>query len=97
MKVRAELRCYHCGHTAARVERENGHPLAEAEIIWQASEFRPVATSANSLRCQRCNGPLFLDEEEVVRYDFSLARPDRRTSPRSRRGATRATAVRYAG
>jgi hypothetical protein len=88
MRVRAELRCYHCGHTAARVERETGHALTEAQIIWQVPEARSPGVSTARLRCQRCNGPLFIDEEEVVRYDFSAVRPDRQPNGGSRRGGS---------
>jgi hypothetical protein len=93
MRVRAELRCYHCGHTAARVERESGHPLSEAEVIWQRPESRAALPAAERLRCQRCHGPLFMDEEEVIRYDFPPVSFDRRP----RRGPRRGGSVREAG
>jgi hypothetical protein len=72
--IRADLRCYHCGHTSARVQVERGRPLAEARLLDPSGleESQPVG---RPLRCSRCQGPLFLDPGEVVRSYPAFAEP----------------------
>jgi hypothetical protein len=72
VKVRAELRCYFCGYLSARIEGEQGRPLAEARLV-NASTGEEAAMPARELpRCSRCAGPLFMDPPEIVRqYSFA--------------------------
>jgi hypothetical protein len=81
-KFRAELRCYHCGSTAASVEGESGRPLSEAQLfeptLGSSVREHPMAP----LRCGRCRGPLFLDEVESIRYEPMVFEPE----PAARRG-----------
>ncbi len=72
--VRADLRCYHCGHTSARLQVERGRPLAEARLLDPAGleDSRPVGRPP---RCRRCQGPLFMDAEEVVRSFATFVEP----------------------
>lgn len=67
MIIRADVKCYYCGHVSGHVEGDPHDPRAR----WRyqpAREFtsRIVPVRA-SIRCVRCGGPVFLDEIEAVR------------------------------
>jgi hypothetical protein len=82
-KVRAELHCYQCGYLAAWVEGESTRPFAESRVI--SAEIGPgVRQSAGQPpRCGRCNGQLYLDAIEVIRYEPIVVVP---LPPGRRRG-----------
>src|SRR5215472_13781013 len=72
----ADLKCYMCGSVSGSVESEQS--LAGAGGIVHPVLFRKTAgtqpiqiISWQRLRCDRCGGPLFLDETDIVtrRYD----------------------------
>jgi len=84
VKVRADLRCYFCGYSSARIEGEQGRPLNEARLVQSATGEERAMPARDSLRCSRCNGPLFMEPLEVVRsYKLSVASepPPRRGRP----------------
>jgi hypothetical protein len=72
----ADLKCYMCGSVYGSIESEQsltatpgvGGPV----LLRQPGHDQQVqAVNWRHLRCDRCNGPLFLDETDVVtrRYD----------------------------
>src|SRR5690349_11588534 len=84
VKVRADLRCYFCGYSSARIEGEQGRPLREARLVQVSTGEERAMPARESLRCSRCNGPLFMDPLEVVRSykeTFALEPPPRRGRP----------------
>jgi hypothetical protein len=84
VKVGADLRCYFCGYSSTRIEGEQGRPLAEARLVQTATGVEGPVPSRASLRCSRCNGPLFMDPLEVVhsyKKSFALEPPTRRGRP----------------
>jgi hypothetical protein len=86
MNVRAELHCYHCGYVAARVEgkTENvGHPITDTHLTSPPIGPGFRLRSGRPPRCGRCNGPLFLDEIEIIRYAPTVIVP---LPPGRRRG-----------
>ncbi len=87
MNIRAELHCYHCGYVAARIEGESDDRKAQSI---QHPKITPSAAGpgvkrypGRPPRCGRCNGPLFIDEVEVVRYPPTVIVP---LPPGRRRG-----------
>jgi hypothetical protein len=84
VKVAADLRCYFCGYSSARVEGEQGRPLTEARLVQTSTGVEGPMPSRTSLRCSRCNGPLFMDPLEVVhsyKVSFAWEPPPRRGRP----------------
>lgn len=66
MVIRADVKCYHCGHVSGQIEGDFADPRA----LWN---YRPFAGPTAQLprqqiRCVRCNGPVFLDDIETVRH-----------------------------
>jgi hypothetical protein len=72
----ADLKCYMCGSVAGSIESEQSLTatpyVARPVVMRQAGRETPVRVlNWQRLRCDRCNGPLFLDEPDLVtrRYD----------------------------
>ena len=72
----ADLKCYMCGSVSGSVESEQS--LAGSGSVAHPVLFRRNAGAQpiqiikwQRLRCDRCSGPLFLDETDIVtrRYD----------------------------
>jgi hypothetical protein len=72
----ADLKCYMCGGVSGSIESEQS--LTGASATAHPVLFRKAATDQpiqiinwQRLRCDRCAGPLFLDETDIVtrRYD----------------------------
>jgi hypothetical protein len=88
----ADLKCYLCGSVFGSIESEqplastgaSGHPV----LLRQAGQPQPVQVLAwQRLRCDRCGGPLFLDETDVVtrridEYNWVEERPRRGRPPK---------------
>jgi hypothetical protein len=82
VKLRAELRCYFCGYLSARIESEQGRPLAEARLVTASTGLETAMPARELLRCSRCAVPLFMDPPEVVRQYSFVEEPE----PPPRRG-----------
>jgi hypothetical protein len=72
----ADLKCYMCGSVAGSIESEQTLTSAAAPgnpvLLRQTGRDQPVPVANwRRLRCDRCGGPLFLDETDVItrRYD----------------------------
>src|SRR5579862_6921372 len=72
----ADLKCYMCGSVSGSIESEQSLAGAGATarpvLYRQVGREQPVQIiNWNRLRCDRCGGPLFLDETDVItrRYD----------------------------
>jgi hypothetical protein len=68
MRVQADLRCFHCGYVAARVEGDQGQPLAQMRLF-PSRDGLGVRIGYQGPRCGRCGGPLYQDALESVRVD----------------------------
>jgi hypothetical protein len=90
---KADLKCYMCGSVAGSIE-------SEQSFMEAAQTHRPVllrragvpqqsvqVLNWRTLRCDRCGGPLFLDEVEVItrryeEYNWLDERPRRGRPPK---------------
>ena len=66
MRLKAELRCYECGHLAAEVEGIYGKPIKLTSIT-PVGEPRWEVRRGERPVCPRCSGRLHLDEIETYR------------------------------
>jgi hypothetical protein len=88
----ADLKCYMCGSLAGSIESER--PLTSAQTPGTSVSLRraghPQPTQVvnwQRLRCDRCGGPLFLDEADVItrryeEYNWLDERPRRGRPPK---------------
>jgi hypothetical protein len=88
----ADLKCYMCGSVVGSVESEqdltaaphSAHPV----LVRQSGHDQPKSMQNwRHLRCDRCGGPLFLDESDVVtrryeEYNWLEERPRRGRPPK---------------
>jgi hypothetical protein len=72
----ADLKCYMCGSVSGSIESEQallGAAGSSSPVLLKqpGSEQAVPVTNWRRMRCERCGGPLFLDEADVVtrRYD----------------------------
>jgi len=88
----ADLKCYMCGSVSGSIESEQSLAvIAHAPrpvTLRQPGQPQPVQVlNWRHLRCDRCGGPLFLDEQEVVtrryeEYNWLEERPRRGRPPK---------------
>ena len=88
----ADLKCYMCGSVTGSIESEQD--LSRATAPGQTVQLRQTGRDepiqiANwrRLRCDRCGGPLFLDETDVItrryeEYNWLDERPRRGRPPK---------------
>jgi len=66
MLIRADIKCYYCGHVSGQVEGDPEDPHTR----WSFYPTRGLASRTilvrNAIRCVRCGGPVFLDEIETI-------------------------------
>jgi hypothetical protein len=90
--VVADLKCYLCGSVYGSIEHEQTPtPLRGAKnpvVLRRPGQAQPIHLDDwRHLRCDRCSGPLFLDEADVVvrrteDYNWSEERPRRGRPPK---------------
>jgi hypothetical protein len=64
MKVSASVRCYHCGHVSGEMVAEYGENVARGEF--NPREGSDVPAEGAPLRCERCDGPVYLEDVRPV-------------------------------
>jgi hypothetical protein len=90
--VVADLKCYLCGAVAGSIEREQTptlvHGAPRPVVLRRAEGSQPnLIKDWRRLRCERCAGPLFLDETDVIvrrseDYNWNDERPRRGRPPK---------------
>ena len=87
MLLRADVKCYLCGAVSGAVESER-QPLPRRVMFRGTSSSEPVAIMDwQRLRCERCHGPIYLDDATVVTrrietYNWDEDRPRRGRPPK---------------
>jgi hypothetical protein len=88
----ADLKCYMCGSVSGSIESEQSLTVAphvpRPVLLRQPGVTQPVQIMDwRHMRCDRCGGPLFLDEQEIVtrryeEYNWLEERPRRGRPPK---------------
>jgi hypothetical protein len=88
----AELKCYMCGSVSGSIESEQSltgaAAIARPVLFRAAGQDQPLQIiNWRRLRCDRCGGPLFLDEQDVItrryeEYNWLDERPRRGRPPK---------------
>jgi hypothetical protein len=88
----ADLKCYMCGSVAGSIESEQTPnsvaPLGSPVFFRQTGRDQAVPIANwRRLRCDRCGGPLFLDETDIItrryeEYNWLDERPRRGRPPK---------------
>jgi hypothetical protein len=88
----ADLKCYMCGSVSGSIESEQSltaaAPSVSPVVLRQPGRAHAVRVlNWQRLRCDRCGGPLFLDEPDIVTrryesYNWLDERPRRGRPPK---------------
>jgi hypothetical protein len=87
----ADLKCYMCGSVNGSIESEQSltaAPYAAHPVLLRQTGRTPVeVVNWKRVRCDRCGGPLFLDETDVItrryeEYNWLDERPRRGRPPK---------------
>ena len=73
MQVTADVKCYFCGHVSGQMIGGRDHPehgRFEPRVGYTGDPGR----AGQRIRCERCNGPVFLEEVLPMEVPFSYRR-----------------------
>lgn len=59
MEIIADAKCYHCGYVSGELIGSRGTNVREWTFEPRRGTPRPVGSR---LRCERCNGPIYLED-----------------------------------
>jgi hypothetical protein len=65
-QVAADVKCYHCGHISGQVISQRGEPLRASNFVPRPGYTGPEIKPGVRLRCERCQGPVFLEDTTVI-------------------------------
>ena len=73
MMIRADIKCYYCGHISGQIE---GDPtISRPQWSFRSRNGQLLSSGlsrSRRIRCARCEGPVFLDEIESIRPQREL-------------------------
>ena len=77
--VIADVKCYFCGHVSGQIIGRRDRPLRVADFKPRPGYMGPEFKAGQNLRCERCRGPVFLEDAgsamvPSARADAALAK-----------------------
>ena len=66
MEVVGDVKCYHCGHVSGQIQGTRGDRLVLRAFKPRPGYQGPVPGPGKQIRCERCGGPVFLDDMQPV-------------------------------
>ena len=76
MQVTADVKCYYCGHVSGQLISEQDHP--EKNVFRPRPGYQGVRPAPGTrIRCERCGGPVFLEDTGPIEMPFMHRRPQR--------------------
>ncbi len=87
-KIVADVKCYYCGHISGQIIARRNQPLELENFVPRHGYTGPELKLGDRLRCERCRGPVFLedvgpaatqrlDTEEALRRRLSAKRQEK--------------------
>ena len=76
MLVTGDVKCLHCGYISGRWVGTNGAPVTAGglKLADDATTTPSHVNPGEAVRCQRCDGPVFLDDANLVISSTRLRR-----------------------
>jgi hypothetical protein len=85
-RVVADVKCYYCGHVSGQIVGKRHEPLRVTNFVPRPNYKGPEVKPGTRLRCERCQGPVFLEDAT----NSAQARPqERKSAARSKSGTSR--------
>ena len=89
-QIVSDVKCYFCGHVSGQIVARRNQPLKLSDFVPRKGYTGPELKAGDRLRCERCKGPVFLedvgpaatqrlDTEEALRRRL-LAKRDRKAA-----------------
>jgi hypothetical protein len=66
VKLVSDVKCYHCGHISGQIIRPRNVPLRVNHFVPRTGYTGPALAPGMKLRCERCGGPVFLEDTAQV-------------------------------
>jgi hypothetical protein len=60
--VIADVKCYFCGHVSGQIVGRRDRPLRITDFKPRPGYTGPEAKPGQKMRCERCHGPVFLED-----------------------------------
>jgi hypothetical protein len=60
--VVADVKCYFCGHISGQIVGRRHQPLRVTNFVPRPGYTGPEVKQGTRLRCERCQGPVFLED-----------------------------------
>jgi len=67
MMIRADVKCYYCGHVSGQMEGDPSNSDSNWNFRTTTGLIRPIRQKDQRIRCDRCGGPVYLDDVETIR------------------------------
>lgn len=61
-RIVADVKCYYCGHISGQVLGRRHQPLKARDFVPRSGYAGPELKPGMRLRCERCQGPVFLED-----------------------------------
>jgi hypothetical protein len=58
----ADVKCYHCGHISGQIHGLRHQPLRVSNFVPRPGYTGAEPKPGTRLRCERCQGPVFLED-----------------------------------
>ena len=58
----ADVKCYFCGHISGQIFGRRHQPLRVSDFVPRPGYTGPEVKRGTKLRCERCRGPVFLED-----------------------------------
>lgn len=69
----ADVKCYYCGHISGQIVGPRNGPLKVSNFVPRPGYKGPALRPGTRLRCERCHGPVFLEDAEPITMKASAA------------------------
>jgi len=90
-RVVADVKCYHCGHVSGQIVGWRHEPLRVENFVPRPGYSGPEVKPGARLRCERCRGPVFLEDAAgVLSLKHMVARPPAARSQTAAKASRRA-------
>jgi hypothetical protein len=73
MQATSDVKCYFCGHVSGQLIGERERPEM-GRFVPRAGYAGEAVLPGKRIRCERCNGPVFLEEILPMEIPFSYQR-----------------------
>ncbi len=65
-RIAADVKCYYCGHISGQVIGHRHAPLQVSNFVPRPGYEGPAFEPRTRLRCERCRGPVFLEDTASI-------------------------------